>query len=67
MHILPIQRRMTGSQIFIALAVGTIATVYVWTPIIKEQSQKAKQQSQAATDSPQITTTVAATTETPKK
>lgn len=49
--LLPIPRRLSSLQIFLALAAGTVATVYVWTPIIRDHNNKSKQQKGQTTDS----------------
>lgn len=39
---IPVRRRMKTGQIIVAFVFGVGATIYAWTPIIKEQIEKQK-------------------------
>lgn len=51
--LLPIPRRLSNTQIILGLLAGTITTIYVWTPIIKEQNRKQQLKGQTTDSQPQ--------------
>lgn len=57
--ILPIPRRLSSTQIILGLLAGTITTIYVWTPIIKEQNRKERLKGQTTDLQPQSVDTQA--------
>lgn len=51
--LLPIPRRLSNTQIILGLLAGTITTIYVWTPFIREQNRKQQLKDQATNSQPQ--------------
>lgn len=45
---IPIRRRIGRFDIFVTIIIGTVASLYAWNPIIKEEAQKAKLRELAA-------------------